>query len=240
MATSARRPAGLPGERRFHLAMAAALLLTIAAGFGPVYYFAPALGRPVALAPLTPLVHVHAAIFSAWVLLFAVQTGLVSAGRLSLHRRIGPVALGLLVAMVAVAVLTGLHGAVRASGPPGIDPLSWLAVTLMPIPVFAALILAALHLRRDPQAHKRLMLYAMIAMIVPATARIFPGMTGLIAVPALFLVPMVARDLATRKRLHPVTVWAAPLVLLSFVAPFLVWNTAPWLAFARWAMRLVA
>ena len=39
--------------------------------------------------PLPPLLHVHGAVFSAWIVLLIVQVSLVAADRVDLHRRLG-------------------------------------------------------------------------------------------------------------------------------------------------------
>lgn len=228
----------LSAERRFHLSMATAMLLLIVAGFGPSYYFTPFVERPPML-PMTPLVHLHGLVFSAWLLLFLWQVGLVSAGRTALHRKAGPWALALALAMIVTAILTALEGVWRASGPPPFPPLTWLAVPLLSIPAFAGLILAALYFRRQPQVHKRLMLFAMIVMLTPATGRLFPGPIGMILLPALFALAMVAWDLLYHRRLHITTAITAPLVICSLLLPFLLWRSEQWLAFAAWAAEWV-
>lgn len=238
MATAAVRPA-LSGERRFYLSIAAALFALIVLGFGPTYYFLPVTGRQNPL-PMTPLVHLHGFLFSLWLLLFVVQTSLVSGRRLDIHRRMGPPALGLAAAMMAVGTLSALYGVERASGPPGIAPLSWLAVPLLAVPAFGGLILAALHNRRDPATHKRLMVMAMVAMSAAASGRLFAGPLGMIGVPALFVTAMVARDFMTLRRVHPATGWGGAVVLGSLSLPMFIWDSAAWLGFARWASGLVA
>lgn len=246
MATIMRRSKRASGERKFHVGMAAAMLATVLVGFGPTYYLRPFVAPVPGILPMTPLVHLHGAIFSTWLLLFLIQTGLVSTGRLAIHRRAGPVALVLLAAMVVMAALAALYEVERRAGTDEIAPLVFLAVPLLTIPFFAGLILAALRFRRDPATHKRLMLFAMIVLMVPATARIaqihlgLPAEYGLVPLPALFVVAMIARDLVALGRLHPATAWAAPIVLFSFVLPLLVWQTPAWLAVARWAAGLVA
>ena len=64
------------------------------------------------------------------------------------------------------------------------------------------------------------------------------GPPAFLGVTDLFLVPLVVWDLATRRRLHPATLWAGLAVLAS--QPFRLWvsGTAAWLAFARWATGL--
>ena len=72
--------------------------------------------------PVTPLVHVHAALFSAWVLLFIAQTTLVAQRKLAVHRRLG-IAGGVLAAlMVVFGTLTALKKAARGEAPAGVDP----------------------------------------------------------------------------------------------------------------------
>lgn len=238
MATVAARPT-LSGERRFYLGIAAAIFVLIILGFGPTYYFRPVTGQLPPL-PATPLVHLHGLVFSLWLLLFVVQTSLVSGRRLDIHRRMGPVAAALAMAMVVIGTLSALYGVHRASGPPGIPPLSWLAVPLIAVPAFGGLIFAALHNRKNPAAHKRLMVMAMVAMLAAATGRLFAGPIGMIGVPALFVAVMIARDLLTLRRVHKATAWGGAVAIGSLVLPMLIWSSAVWLAFARWASSLVA
>ena len=62
--------------------VAAAVIIT---GFGQVYP-QHALDDT---APLPAIIHVHAAVFTCWLVLFIAQTTLVSAGRTDIHRRLG-------------------------------------------------------------------------------------------------------------------------------------------------------
>lgn len=64
MSTAAASGLQLTGERRFFLAMAAALAICTFAGFARSYYLMSFTGA----ASLPPLVHLHGALFTAWVL----------------------------------------------------------------------------------------------------------------------------------------------------------------------------
>ncbi len=240
MATHAGSAPRLTGERRFYLGMAALVLALVVFGFGPSYYYAPITGgRPNF--QFTPLVHLHGLVFSFWVLLFMAQVGLVSARRLALHRRMGVVGLAFALALIAIGTLTALQGIARASGPPGIPPLSWLAVPLLSVPAFGGLILAALHFRSDPQTHKRLMVVAMLVMLAAATGRwpFAPPLVGMLA--PLALTPLLGWwDVKSRGRLHPATIWGTIVLAASLITPLLIWDSAAWLTFARWASGLVA
>lgn len=232
-------------ERTFFVGMAGVFLLLVFLGFAPSYYLR-GLVRPYApLATPTPLVHLHALLFSSWVVLFVVQTGLVAAGRTDLHRRLGTAGALLAVAMIVVGTLTALRQAARGGGPPSLPPLTWLAVPLFDIPVFAVLVGAALTRRRRPQVHKRLMFVAMVALMSPAIGRMptpsfLSDYVVTFALPDLGLLALAAWDLRSSGRVHRVTVLAGVFLVTTQLLRVLIWKTAPWLAFARWAVGLVS
>lgn len=77
---------------------------------------------------------------------------------------------------------------------------------------FAVFLSAAIALRRNSDAHKRLLLLASIAFVQPAIARLFflsgvgvNPLTGALIVALLFLLPLAAHDLVTRRTLHSTT-----------------------------------
>jgi len=244
MATVAASTAA-SSERRFFSSMALVMLACVVAGFAPSYYLLGVVEPTVPLLPMTPLVHVHGALFSAWILLFVAQTQLVAWRRTDLHRSLGVVAFAMLPLMVVIGTLAGLYGALRAAGPPFVPPMQFLAIPLTGVVAFAVPIGAALAFRRQPQTHKRLMYVAMTSMMSPAIGRMFtePPLAGPIAIfgiPNLFLVALAAFDIWTLGRLHKATIWGG-LFLISVEAFCLaVMGTEAWIAFARWATALVA
>lgn len=248
MATVAPMPVGrrINSERLFYSGMAAALLAVIFMGFAPSFYLRGVFARPANELALTPLVIGHGLLFSGWILLFATQAALVSAGRVDLHRRLGQLGAVMAVAMVMVGIFAALHGAIRHSGPPPIDPLTWLAVPLFDMPVFAGLIAAGLYNRRTPQTHKRLMLIATIGLIPPAVGRMAGAAELPIPVPlviigalALFVTALAAWDWRSRRRVHPVTIIGGAVLVGSWLFRLAIWETGPWMAFAGWAVGLV-
>src|SRR5208282_3675736 len=88
-------------EDIFFCTMALVILGTVLLGFAQSYYLA---GVFHAHLP-NLLVHIHAAAFSAWILLFIAQTLLISGKRLDLHRRIGILGAGLAASMVVLGFL---------------------------------------------------------------------------------------------------------------------------------------
>jgi hypothetical protein len=241
MATQARAPVRPERERLFYGGMGLLILLLVFAGFAPTYYLRGAIdaGRP--LSPMTPLIHLHGAVFTAWLALFIAQTALISTRRVAVHRRLGGLAMGLAAAMVVVGVLTAVQQVVRASGPPGIPPLTWFAVPLIDMPVFAGLVILGYLNRRDAQTHKRYMLIATILMLQPGIGRlpipetpVGPELLTLIAF--LGVLPLWLWDLAQRGRIHKATAIGTAVLAGEQLFRMAVWRTEAWQSFAGWVV----
>jgi hypothetical protein len=96
---------GHPGDRRsdnlFFSGMAVIILASVFMGFAPTYYLAGVFKAPLP----NLLVHIHGAVFSCGILLLIVQTSLVAAGRVDVHRRLGLLGFGLACLMVVLGML---------------------------------------------------------------------------------------------------------------------------------------
>jgi hypothetical protein len=233
----------MQSERRFFTTMAIVALILVFIGFAPSFYLRGLVAPYHPVAPLTPLVWLHGLLFTSWILLFAVQTGLVATGNIAIHRRLGVLGMVLIALMIPVGILAAIGGVHRPTAPPGIDPLSWLAVPLINVPVFGGLIVTALAKRRSPAIHKRLMLVSMMAMMQPAIGRIpFPppiqGPVAMLGLTPAMLVPLTVWDWRTRGSVHPVTAWGSAIVVFSYYLTPAIWGTGWWLAFARWISGL--
>ena len=68
-------------DRLFYSGMGIAAALVVFAGFAPTYYLKGAFGGR----PLSPLLHAHGLIFTSWIVLFVVQTGLIASRRTPLE-----------------------------------------------------------------------------------------------------------------------------------------------------------
>src|SRR5216684_1692373 len=136
MATAVAHPSnrtkpsiGLPGRRYDHLffsAMALLILATVFVGFARTYYLAGVFHAPLP----SPIIHLHGAAFSCWILLLVTQTSLVSAGRVDIHRRLGIAGFLLACLMVILGVLAATDSLVREAGPPGRDPKFFYIIPL--------------------------------------------------------------------------------------------------------------
>jgi len=238
-------------ERLFFGGMALLLAAVVATGFSHSYFGAGMLRAPLP----NLLVHVHAACFTLWMVLFLAQTGLISARRVAWHRALGTAAYCLPLLMVPLGTATGLDELRRervlfggvATVPR--ESAAFLAESLLGIALFAAVVFASwFESRRDAGSHKRLVLYATIGLASGALIR-FPwkqtGLGGLggnaaVLALALLLLLVVAYDLVSLRRVHGATLWAAPLTLTVSALTSPVAATAWWQGFATWLARTVA
>lgn len=234
-------------DRRFYSGMAIALALTVLIGFGPTYYlkaFGPGPMATQSGGPMTLLVHTHGLLFTAWMLLFIGQTALVAQHKVAVHRRMGIAGALLAGAMVVVGTLTALKLAARGAAPPGVDPLSFLLIPLGDMVLFAGFVAAALRLRANREAHKRLMLLAYVSIIAAAVARL-PGVLPLgplafFGLAFLFILVGIIYDLGSRKRVHPVYLWGGGLLALSVPLRLAVSGTDAWKSLAARLVGLVS
>ena len=228
-------------DRWFFTGMAIAVVATVVAGFAPTYYL-----KPLFATPALPLsVHVHGALFTAWVLLFAAQTSLVAANRTDLHKRLGIGGALLAAAMVVSGTFVAIDSARRArpalGALAGAPPSFVLVIPLASVVVFTILVGLGLYYRRRAETHKRLMLLATIALLPPALGRIqllnAVGPQAFFGITVLFIVVVVAYDYWTRRRVHAVSLWGGLFLALSFPGRIAVGHTDAWLTFARWLVR---
>ena len=167
------------------------------------------------------IVHLHSIAYTGWLVLLAAQVWLVRTGRVALHRRLGLAALILLPAMLVLGPATAYYGV--ADNPYMPDKwISWLSVNYTN--AFGAIVLlaAGLLMRRNPAAHKRLMLMGTIALTEPGFSRIWlsfledrlgegylPFYVSTYIGTFLLVIAVGIYDLATRRRLHPAYIAAA-------------------------------
>jgi len=246
--TAGDSPQGLVQQERMFFALASvAMIAVIAIGFAPSFYLRGVIAAPHPYEPLIPLVFAHGLLFSAFLLLFAAQTWLAAAGRVDLHMKLGLSAFVILPIMVIVAIFVSLGGVFRPiTAPPGLSPLSWLAVPLIDIPVFATLFGLGLANRARPEIHKRFMFLGMTDMMQPGFGRwplpfspLTTAFVGTVVLPALFILALLVWDLRSRGRPSNVTVIGGALIVAIAAVKPLIWATPWWLGFAKWASMLV-
>lgn len=231
-------------EHRFYSGFAIAIGVAVFLGFSRSFFLKPVL-FPDFPAPPEPVFAIHGIVFSAWLLLFIAQTSLIARGNVRGHRSLGVLGAALAIAMLPLGMYVGLVAAHRPGGFIGIPipPLQFLVVPLAGIALFALFVGLAIARRRDPQAHKRMMLLGTLQMATPGIAR-WPGLApfgplAFFGITDLFLIALAIFDWRTRGRLHPVTRWGGILTIVSQPTQLFISGSAPWLGFARWATGLL-
>jgi hypothetical protein len=223
---------------RFYALLALALGGFVVIGFARTFYLRDLFG----LAPLSGLMHLHGLVFTAWLGVFIVQTRLVAAGRVDLHRRLGLASIVLVVLVILVGVASSVDSGVRTPiRGNGLTGAQGTIVSLTSIALFTVFVAAGLWFRRRAALHKRLMVLAMIAVLTPATARLiaFAGlrehaMFVQIAVLSLFVAWCFVSDWRSTGRIHPVFVCGGPAIVVSW--PLRLWAAKSewWTAIGTW------
>src|SRR5262245_19254993 len=212
--------------------MALASLLTLLVGFAPTYFV-----RSSSLPPLSSLYHLHGALFTSWILLFAVQTVLVAGRRINIHRRLGVGGAVLAFAVVIMGLTISVETLRRGGGTHIAEPHASLAIPLGDMITSAILVAAAVALRRQTDAHKRLMLLTTISILTAAVARGLAqinvgGPIGLFLGTDIFVLALILYDYASRGQIHPASLWGGLLVVVFKPLLFAASSTSAWLAFA--------
>jgi hypothetical protein len=232
--TQQYRPVNRTVERIFYSGMAAVLCICVYIGFSPTYFRAGIVRAPLP----SPILHIHGAVFTLWMLLFVVQVAFISAKRVKWHRSFGTVAFCLPPAMIilgVIAAIDAIHRGVRI-GP--LDPSVSAAIPLIGITAFTVVIYASWRARRRPDAHKRLILIATMGLVAAAFGRFpwdrigLPPAAGAVTGLGILLVILLAYELISLRRIHRSTMWAAPLVFASVALAVPIGMTHAWHAFA--------
>jgi uncharacterized membrane protein len=224
-------------DRAFFLAFLAACWLGVAMGFAPAIAKRWA-GQADFPAPL--ILQIHAFAFGAWLLLLTAQILLVRMRRVAVHRSLGLIGFGLVPLMAVSAIVSEAYAQrFHVAHPPDNYPFFFVAIFY--VLGFAILAGAALVRRKDPAAHKRLILLATTIIVGAAyarwwgdalTARFGDGYGGMLANTYtgtdLLLLGAILYDFATRGRLHRVYEVGVPAILLSEVATSMVYHAAWW------------
>jgi hypothetical protein len=127
--------------------------------------------------PAPPLIlHVHAVVFTIWMLLVTAQILFVVGDRVSVHRKFGWV----LVAWVGLMAILGPWAAIAMQANrlrAGHAHPQFLALNLVDISSFLVLLGFGIALRKNPAAHKRMMMLSLIALSDPGFSRLLGHFT---------------------------------------------------------------
>jgi hypothetical protein len=231
-------------DRRFYTIVSVFMALTVLIGFAPTYYLRLVAGNPITIsnyAPVPTVIHLHAILFTTWVIFFVAQALLVANRRTDIHRKLGVFGGLLAGAMVIMGYAATINGARRGTTVPGIDPFGFTAIPFFDVTFFGLFVALALLRRRDKEAHKRLMLLAYVSIIGAAVARL-PGILPLgplafYGFSFLFVVAGIVYDRVSRQHIHPVYKWGLPVLVLAVPLRLVLVGAPAWQNFARFLVN---
>lgn len=214
----------MPARRDpFHARMALAILVLGLLGF-PLTYYAP-LAAGTKQWPV--IIHIHGAVYFAWLLLYAWQAHLVAAGRTARHREWGLAGIALSTLMVPLGMAAAIHAAVQRQARGDELPFAFTLFNMVDLWLFAAFVAVAIAtVTRHPEWHRRFMFGAALCLLAAAISRWFlpfppfPPFTdiGSYFLADLLLIPLALHDRRVLGRVHPATLTLAAIMVPIHVA----------------------
>lgn len=242
-------------DRWIFVFMAALFVATTLVGFIPDSIAKIAAVRAGQRLPFPPVLHVHAVLMGAWLLLLLAQTTLMGTGRRALHQKLGVVSFALMPAIVLtglVLVPTMFHllwsmdtSVLAAPAAAAIAQTKTFVSNIMLLQIKVGIlfplfvVLAIVARRKDPETHKRLMILATVLPLPAAIDRIAwlpktlpdsPVSPDLYVL--LWILPMFVFDVLRYRRVPRAYVIWLTVSLPFVVATHLLWGTPWWLATA--------
>ena len=225
--------------RRLYVLLSFLIAAIAVTGFWTTYFGPLFRGKP----DQPMLLHVHAAVFVGWLVLFLAQAVFASMRRMKAHLAIGRIGIGYGVLLVAVGVWTTISRSAHHLRTGG-DGEGLLFVALLDMVIFSAFFGAAIVYRRRPQIHKRLMVVAATMLLIAAVGRLWflpaPPLELLVSTLVWFSPVLVAmaHDHRSTGRVHPVYVIGLAAFLVRLFSPDLVVGTASWSSVAQYITGL--
>ena len=211
----------------FYFSMSLLIAAVVAWGFGHTIGTALIHRQP----PAPWILYAHAFAFCGWVVFFILQSALVRTHNVKVHRKLGWFGLGLGSAMILLGVGTAVT-MVRASvvRTHSTEGANFLIIPFFDITCFAFPFLLAIYWRKKPEFDLRLILIASCALTSAAFGR-FPHLSFLAVYPLIDLMLLfgVARDWLVNRRVHPVYLYALPVLAASqFFVLYTLLHQSPW------------
>jgi len=192
--------------------------------------------------PAPKILYVHAAVFTTWLLLLTAQVLLVLRDRVAWHRKLGWFMAGWACLMGVLGPWAALASdAVNLNTPANGLPPQFLSINLVDIGGFLVLLAWGISLRKNPAAHKRMMILATVSLADPGFARfseylipaeppsVVPWFIWTFYGNVLLIVLMAAWDWGRGRLMRSFVVGAAALLAAEYVATCLYfWG--PWQA----------
>jgi hypothetical protein len=201
-------------DRPFYFWMALLIVAVVVYGFSftvNANLFHPPSSRPAIL-------YVHAALFTGWLVFLIVQSALVRARHVKVHKKLGWFGLVMGVAMPLVGVATAIAMNRLRLRAGDATVAAFLIIPFWDMVSFSVTFALAFYWRTKPEFHRRLILMASCALTAAAFGR-FPiaavrDVWFYAGVDSLILLGVV-RDLMVNKCIHPVYLYGLPLMMMG-------------------------
>lgn len=223
---SATKPLKTLLRRYFYLCMSLLMAVLVVWGFSRTVDANLFHANP----PRPLLLWVHAAVFSAWMPFFIVQSAFVRARKVSVHRFLGWFGAALATVMVAlgfaIAVVMARFDGVVLHQP---DADAFLSIPLGAMIVFGGCVGMAIYWRRKPEYHRRLIFIASCALLDAPLDRFDFVFYHDLAYPILdsLIVLGILRDWIVERRVHKVYFYALPLLIVMQCLALYTWHVNP-------------
>ncbi|RXK54584.1 hypothetical protein ESB00_01400 [Oleiharenicola lentus] len=222
--------------RPVFFARTAWIMLVMVLSAFPLSYFSPLVtgSRPFHLTH-----HIHAALYFAWIGLYAWQTHLVVTGRTGRHRELGLAGIAISALLLPLGVDTTLLAIQRRIEAGHAHPFDYAWYNLGDLASFTILMTASITaVTRHLPWHRRLTYGAAISLVGPAISRWYfgpwfvkvpePGLFTEMApnlTAQIFLIVLAIYDRRTLGRVHPATWWLiGTMVPLTVISPFVAYS----------------
>jgi hypothetical protein len=221
-------------DRKIYVVWIAMVWAAILAGFG--LDFTRYLGET----PRPPFIlHFHAAVYVLWLGLVSLQILLVETGNVRIHKQLGWWTVVVSALMVPLGLASALVDQARQVTHPDYAP-QFLSLEFEEMIAFSILMTGGVLCRRNPPAHKRLMLLSAVAISDAGSARVWlmgikttiPGLFGFWLQSFwgifLILVAMGAWDLWRRRRVHPAVLFGAAVLWTGEITATVLYFSPTW------------
>jgi hypothetical protein len=167
-----------------------------------------------------------------WLALYLTQNALIFADNVTLHRRLGWIAVVWVPLMVVTGILMTRYSLQVQGGPPFFDQNQFLISNPLQLLGFAALVGWAVTVRRNTGWHRRLMFCAFAILVGPGVGRLLPMPFFIpyawyvsIFLPLLFPVIGILADKRRYGKAHPAWFWGIGIVVgLQIVADLIAYS----------------
>lgn len=206
----------------FHVGMALFMTVIVFLGFWPSYFGPILFGQGF---EGHWIIHIHATIFLGWMVVLITQTSLVARNKTPTHMKVGRYgfALGILVLLMGLTITFRSYQQMVSEGTA--TPFTFLWAPLVDMIEFSTLLVIGFTYRSRPEIHKRMMLFATVAILHAATGVRMDYLLGAWTTEIMFaiLVALIyGHDLYTKGRVHRASLIGTLIVLPDITIPYLI------------------